>query len=43
MWMLLKGLALRFVVGRTLGGLFTTLFLLLVPIAGVLKISAFPY
>ena len=42
MWMLLKGFALRFVVGRTLGGLFTTLFLLLVPVAGVMKIVGLP-
>lgn len=42
MWMLLKGLALRFVVGRTIGGLFATLFLLLVPIAGVLKVIGLP-
>lgn len=42
MWMLLKGLALRFVLGRTIGGLFATLFLVLVPIAGVLKIVGLP-
>jgi hypothetical protein len=42
MWMLLKGLALRLVVGRTIGGLFATLLLLLVPIAGVLKIVGLP-
>ena len=42
MWMLLKGLALRFVIGRTIGGLFATLLLLLVPVAGVLKIIGLP-
>ena len=42
MWMLLKGLALRLVVGRTISGLFATLLLLLVPIAGVLKIVGLP-
>lgn len=42
MWMLLKGLALRFAVGRTLGGLVATLLLLLVPVAGVLKIVGLP-
>jgi len=42
MWMLLKGLALRFVVGRTIGGLFATLLLLIVPIAGVLKVIGLP-
>ena len=42
MWMLLKGLALRFVVGRTIGGLFATLLLVLVPVAGVLKIIGLP-
>lgn len=42
MWMLLKGLALRFVLGRTIGGLFATLFLLLVPVAGVLKLVGLP-
>ena len=42
MWMLLKGLALRFAVGRTIGGLFATLLLVLVPIAGVLKVIGLP-
>jgi hypothetical protein len=42
MWMLMKGLALRFVVGRTIGGLFATLLLVLVPVAGVLKIVGLP-
>ena len=42
MWMLLKGLALRFAVGRTLGGLVATLLLFLVPVAGVLKIVGLP-
>jgi hypothetical protein len=43
MWMLLKGLALRFAVGRTIGGLFATLLLVLVPIAGVLKVIGLPF
>jgi hypothetical protein len=42
MWLLLKGLALRFVVGRTLGGMMGALLLLLVPIAGVLKVIGLP-
>jgi hypothetical protein len=42
MWMLLKGLALRFALGRTIGGLFATLLLVLVPIAGVLKMVGLP-
>ena len=42
MWMLLKGLALRLVVGRTVGGLFATLLLVLVPVAGILKIVGLP-
>lgn len=42
MWMLLKGLALRFALGRTIGGLFATLLLVLVPVAGVLKIVGLP-
>ena len=42
MWMLLKGLALRFAVGRTIGGLFATLLLFVVPVAGVLKIVGLP-
>lgn len=42
MWMLLKGLALRFAIGRTIGGLFATLLLVLVPVAGVLKIVGLP-
>jgi hypothetical protein len=41
--MLLKGLALRFAVGRTIGGLFATLLLVLVPIAGVLKVIGLPF
>jgi hypothetical protein len=40
--MLLKGLALRFAVGRTIGGLFATLLLALVPVAGVLKVIGLP-
>jgi hypothetical protein len=42
MWLLLKGLALRFVVGRTVGGMFAALLLLLVPLAGVLKVVGLP-
>ncbi|MFI5256701.1 MAG: hypothetical protein ACHQRK_05510 [Gemmatimonadales bacterium] len=42
MWLLLKGLALRFVVGRTLGGMLATLLLVLVPVAGVLKFIGLP-
>ena len=42
MWMLLKGLALRFALRRTIGGLFATLLLVLVPVAGVLKIVGLP-
>ena len=42
MWLLLKGLALRFVVGRTVGGMFTALLFLLLPMAGVLKVVGLP-
>ena len=42
MWLLLKGLALRFIVGRTVGGAFSLLLLLLVPLAGVLKFIGLP-
>jgi hypothetical protein len=42
MWLLLKGLALRFVVGRTVGGLLATLLVVLVPLAGVLKVVGLP-
>ena len=42
MWLLLKGLALRFVVGRTVGGMFAALLFLLVPLAGVLKVVGLP-
>ena len=42
MWTILKALALRMVVGRTLGGMLGTLFLLIVPIAGVLKVVGIP-
>ena len=42
MWLLLKGLALRFVVGRTVGGMFALLLFLLVPLAGVLKVVGLP-
>lgn len=42
MWTVLKAVALRFAIGRTLGGTLATLFLLLVPIAGVLKFVGLP-
>lgn len=42
MWLLLKGLALRFIVGRTVGGAFSLLLLLLVPLGGVLKFIGLP-
>ena len=42
MWSVLKALALRMAVGRTLGGMLATLFLLLVPLAGVLKVIGLP-
>jgi hypothetical protein len=42
MWLLLKGLALRFVIGRTVGGMLATLLLVLVPVAGVLKFVGLP-
>ena len=42
MWTVLKAVALRLAVGRTLGGMLGTLFLLLVPIAGVLKVIGLP-
>jgi hypothetical protein len=42
MWLLLKGLALRFVVGRTVGGMLATLLLVLVPLGGVLKVVGLP-
>jgi hypothetical protein len=42
MWLLLKGLALRLVVGRTVGGMLATLLLVLVPLGGVLKLVGLP-
>ena len=42
MWTVLKAVALRLAVGRTLGGMLTTLILLLVPLAGVLKVIGLP-
>lgn len=42
MWTVLKALALRLAVGRTLGGMLVTLFLFLVPLAGVLKVIGLP-
>jgi hypothetical protein len=42
MWLLIKGLALRLVVGRTVGGMLATLLLVLVPLGGVLKVVGLP-
>ena len=42
MWTVLKAVALRLAIGRTLGGMLGTLFLLLVPLAGVLNIIGLP-
>jgi len=42
MWTVFKALALRFAIGRTLGGMLATLLLLVVPIAGVLKVVGLP-
>jgi len=42
MWTVLKALALRLAIGRTLGGMLGTLLFLLVPIAGVLKFVGLP-
>lgn len=42
MWLLLKGLALRFAVGRSVGGLMGVLLLVLLPAAGVLKLVGLP-
>ena len=42
MWLLLKGLALRFAIGRTVGGMFAALLLALFPVAGVLKLVGLP-
>ncbi|MEO6528053.1 MAG: hypothetical protein ABIP93_15640 [Gemmatimonadaceae bacterium] len=42
MWMLLKAVALRLAVGRTLGGMLVSLFLVLFPVAGVLKVVGLP-
>lgn len=42
MWLLLKGLALRFAVGRSVGGLMGALLLVLLPAAGVLKLVGLP-
>jgi hypothetical protein len=42
MWLLLKGIALRFAIGRTVGGMLTTLFVVLLPVAGVLKFIGLP-
>jgi hypothetical protein len=42
MWLLLKGLALRFALGRTVGGMFGILALVLLPVAGILKFVGLP-
>src|SRR3982751_2472794 len=42
MWTVLKAGALRFAIGRTLGGMLATLFLLLSPVPGVLKFVGLP-
>ena len=42
MWLLMKAFALRFVLGRTIGGLLATLLVVLVPVAGVLKLVGLP-
>jgi hypothetical protein len=42
MWPLLKGLALRFAIGRTVGGMLATLFVVLLPLAGILKFVGLP-
>lgn len=42
MSLLLKALALKLVTGRTVGGVFGLLMLLLVPVAGVLKFIGIP-
>ena len=42
MWTVLKALALRLAIGRTLGGMLGTLFFLLLPVAGVLKFVGLP-
>ena len=42
MWLLLKGLALRFAIGRSVGGLMGVLLLVLLPAAGALKLVGVP-
>jgi hypothetical protein len=42
MWLLLKGLALRFVIGRTVGGTLAALLLVSAPVAGLLKFVGLP-
>lgn len=42
MWLLLKGLAVRFAVGRSVGGLMGVLLLVLLPAAGALKLVGLP-
>jgi hypothetical protein len=42
MSLLLKALALKLLAGRTIGGVFSLLLLLLVPLAGVLKFIGLP-
>ena len=42
MWLMLKALALSLVAGRTVGGAFALLAIVLVPIAGILKFIGLP-
>jgi len=42
MWLLVKGIVLRFIVGRTVGGMLAALLVLLAPLAGVLKLIGLP-
>ncbi len=42
MWLLLKGFALRFLVGRTVGGAFLTLLAAIIPLGAVLKLIGLP-
>ena len=42
MWTLLKALIVRFVAGRTIGGVFALLFTLFLPVAGILKFIGLP-
>lgn len=42
MWLLVKGIALRFIIGRTVGGMLAALLVLLAPLAGILKLIGLP-